>query len=895
MNTTSKSPAKPADLSQLDALTGGAFTAPTSGERATRLREWLATEPGYDAVADVLRELSHRDKGAAKPVKEKLDELKRAKAQEAIAEEWAAKAQALLAQPRLNLADAMAWQRDAAKAGAPLSKEPLSGLKQALAERMKALEDLQHRVQVEREAAVLLAQRIEVLSTKPWREAQTSLDGLRADVAQWQQQADQLATESAWDSLDPKYPAQLDASRAQLALVWDAFDAALALAVAAADDAQAPLPAVPVWADELRVARGEPLAPAPVVDAAALTAHKEQAAKVVGAALDVLLKEVADGHTKAIPKAAAELRNSLKEHARYIESELDAKVHAALAQAGELEGWQRWRADQLREELVAKAVALTEAPEGQQMGGRKMKDALRTLREQWKATDQGGVPNHALWKKFDEACNNAYKVVEAWLGKIKEQNETHKAQRRVLMDEVKAWTLANADNTEWKTQLRELHAFAERWRQCGHLSEKAFAELQPQWKAVMNEAHARLEVAQAESLARRQALIAEAEALGAAPMLRIDAVKALQQRWQQEAHGVPLERKQEQKLWEAFRKPIDQAFERKTAEREKTASAVSEHDKRVLDAAKAVQAANASGDAQQIRAAVQALQDAVRGQAQAQAAEAASQAADAAAASAPVADAPADTSAPAEAAAADDHTEPTTEAVAPATAAPAAPAPAAPKKLVAMRGDDRPGMKKDEPVVAGRFGAKPGERRDGRDTRDARGPRDDRDGRGRFGDRPGFEPRGPRLGDAAFRAQRDALEQAEHALKKLAAQAHGEVLTQLLAAWEKRDAALLPTAQALGGKGANSGRSLWAQAVAKAPQAAADATSLLRLEMAAEVPTPAEQQAERRMLQLQLLQRRRDPAPAETWAQDVAQVLGQPYDAAAARRLQGVLKVLLRR
>lgn len=879
MNTTSKSPAKPADLSQLDALTGGAFTAPTSGERATRLREWLATEPSYDAVADVLRELSHRDKGAAKPVKEKLDELKRAKAQEAIAEEWAAKAQALLAQPRLNLADAMAWQRDAAKVGAPLSKEPLSGLKQALAERMKALEDLQHRVQVEREAAVLLAQRIEVLSTKPWREAQTSLDGLRADVAQWQQQADQLATESAWDSLDPKYPAQLDASRAQLALVWDAFDAALALAVAAADDAQAPLPAVPVWADELRVARGEPLAPAPVVDAAALTAHKEQAAKVVGAALDVLLKEVADGHTKAIPKAAAELRNSLKEHARYIESELDAKVHAALAQAGELEGWQRWRADQLREELVAKAVALTEAPEGQQMGGRKMKDALRTLREQWKATDQGGVPNHALWKKFDEACNNAYKVVEAWLGKIKEQNETHKAQRRVLMDEVKAWTLANADNTEWKTQLRELHAFAERWRQCGHLSEKAFAELQPQWKAVMNEAHARLEVAQAESLARRQALIAEAEALGAAPTLRIDAVKALQQRWQQEAHGVPLERKQEQKLWEAFRKPIDQAFERKTAEREKTASAVSEHDKRVLDAAKAVQAANASGDVQQIRAAVQALQDAVRGQAQAQAAaaEAASQAADA--------------TVPAEAAAADVQAEPGTEAAVPSTAAPAAPAPAAPKKLVAMRGDDRPGMKKDEPVVAGRFGAKPGERRDGRDSR---GPRDDREGRGRFGDRPGFEPRGPRLGDAAFRAQRDALEQAEHALKKLAAQAHGEVLTQLLAAWEKRDAALLPTAQALGGKGANSGRSLWAQAIAKAPQAA-DATSLLRLEMAAEVPTPAEQQAERRMLQLQLLQRRKDPAPAETWAQDVAQVLGQTYDAAAARRLQGVLKVLLRR
>jgi ATP-dependent RNA helicase SUPV3L1/SUV3 len=37
------------------------------------------------------------------------------------------KAEALLGAARLNLADAMAWQRDAAKAGAPLSREPLAG------------------------------------------------------------------------------------------------------------------------------------------------------------------------------------------------------------------------------------------------------------------------------------------------------------------------------------------------------------------------------------------------------------------------------------------------------------------------------------------------------------------------------------------------------------------------------------------------------------------------------------------------------------------------------------------------------------------------------------------------------------------------------------------------
>jgi hypothetical protein len=49
-------------------------------------------------------------------------------------------AQDLLAAAPLNVAEAVAWQRDAAKAGAPLSREPLAGLKQQLAERVKTAE-----------------------------------------------------------------------------------------------------------------------------------------------------------------------------------------------------------------------------------------------------------------------------------------------------------------------------------------------------------------------------------------------------------------------------------------------------------------------------------------------------------------------------------------------------------------------------------------------------------------------------------------------------------------------------------------------------------------------------------------------------------------------------------
>ncbi|MCY7319921.1 MAG: DUF349 domain-containing protein, partial [Ramlibacter sp.] len=135
---------------------------------------------------------------------------------------------------------------------------------------------------------------------------------------------------------------------------------------------------------------------------------------------------------------------------------------------------------------------------------------------------------------------------------------------------------------------------------------------------------------------------------------------------------------------------------------------------------------------------------------------------------------------------------------------------------------------------------------------------------------------------------------AQRALKKLAAQAHGEALTQLMTAWEQRSGEQLPSLQDLGKSVSAPVRSGWVQAVSKTP--AGDASeALMRLEIAAESPTPAEHLNARRLLQLQLLTRRNDPAPDQTWGQDTAKVLATGYDAAVARRLQNVLKALFRR
>ena len=95
----------------------------------------------------------------------------------------------------------------------------------------------------------------------------------------------------------------------------------------------------------------------------------------------------------------------------------------------------------------------------------------------------------------------------------------------------------------------------------------------------------------------------------------------------------------------------------------------------------------------------------------------------------------------------------------------------------------------------------------------------------------------PTFGDTAFRAQRDAMEHAQQTLKKAGCAGPWRALTHLLTAWEKRDATQLPSAPGFG----------WtcvcvrpchlgAGAVCCSKGDAAEA--LLRLEIAAEVPTP---------------------------------------------------------
>ncbi len=482
--------------------------------------------------------------------------------------------------------------------------------------------------------------------------------------------------------------------------------------------------------------------------------------------------------------------------------------------------------------------------------------------------------HHGLWRKFDQACNRAYPFVKQWVDGVREQNQSHQAQREALIAQVQAWTQALPEQPDWKQVQRDLQQFNDQWRHGGHLSEKAFQQIQPAWKAAIKAAEAPWHAAVKANIAQRKALIEQAKALGAQSPLPVAEIKALQQTWQTVSQQMPIERRLSQKLWESFRQPLDEAFARspkpaRGAPRSGSAAPsapLNAHEQQVMAAIQALDDAIAARDAARIQAAREALQVALHPPA----------------ASASAIPATPPTEAPA---VAEGEASPEGAAESADTAEAPKPAAAPAKPLIAVRGDDRHKAVRAEVPGAGPRGqgARPGKPM-GRGQRDG----------GREGGRDDRAPRGPRLSDTVFHAQRQIQEKADKALRQLSAQAHGEHLHELMQAWKGRDPQAVPPAKQLGKSLTASQWQAWQAAVAAAPQAA-PVTQWVRLDMAAGLPTPAQEQDARRAYQLQLLTQRQAPSPEQTWAEDVAKLLASEHTEAGERRLQDALKVLLGR
>ncbi|MBP1203628.1 hypothetical protein JOD97_001642 [Duganella sp. 1411] len=307
--------------------------------------------------------------------------------------------------------------------------------------------------------------------------------------------------------------------------------------------------------------------------------------------------------------AAAEHDKWLKEHKTRLTPAQTDRLNHVRAELKRLGDWARWGGNVSREELVK---AVEELPAlGLPMS--ELAKKVGSMRERWKALDT--VSGHApksLWERFDTACTTAYAPAAAHFKQLAEERHANAAKAQALIDETHAMAAAAAsDNADLKNVAAAGQRLRQVWGRLGTIDRKEKRKLDQAFDKALAQMLAPLSEQRKIETAKREQLIAEAEQLQPSDRHTLDKLRGLQERWQEQAKALPLERKVEQALWQRFRAACDAIF----AKRKETAHAADHERKAHLHAREAIckelETATFSGDDKaQLAAIAKALRDA---------------------------------------------------------------------------------------------------------------------------------------------------------------------------------------------------------------------------------------------------------------------------------------------
>ena len=278
------------------------------------------------------------------------------------------------------------------------------------------------------------------------------------------------------------------------------------------------------------------------------------------AALQEGLLHVASEHDKT-------LRDS--KHGRLTPAQSDRLAHVR-AQFKQLADWARWGGNVSREELVKAGEELP----AQQLPMAELAKKVGSLRERWKSLDTlSGPAPKSLWERFDAACSVAYAPAAQHFKQLAEERHGNAAKAQELIAETAA--LAAEESTDWKHVASASQRLRQAWTRLGTIDRKEKKRLDAEFGAALDALSKPLDTQRQIETARREQLIVEVGLLKPSERNTVDMLKALQDKWQELAKALPLERRAEQALWQRFRAACDDIF----AKRKETAHAA-DHERR---------------------------------------------------------------------------------------------------------------------------------------------------------------------------------------------------------------------------------------------------------------------------------------------------------------------------
>jgi len=262
--------------------------------------------------------------------------------------------------------------------------------------------------------------------------------------------------------------------------------------------------------------------------------------------------------------SAAELDKTLKESRekgmRLTPAQSDRLAHLR-AELKRLSDWARWGGNVSREELIRTVEALPT----QNLAMSELAKKVGSMRERWKALDSlSGAAPKSLWERFDAACTTAYAPAAAHFRHLADERHANAARGQALVDEANAEIARlRAGEVEWKHVAGTVQRLRLAWSHLGAIDRKEKKRLDAQFTDALNILQGPLEEQRKAEMSSREEIIEQAAAIDPHDRHALDTMRALQQRWQEHARALPLERKSEQALWQRFRAVCDEVFQRR--------------------------------------------------------------------------------------------------------------------------------------------------------------------------------------------------------------------------------------------------------------------------------------------------------------------------------------------
>jgi len=262
--------------------------------------------------------------------------------------------------------------------------------------------------------------------------------------------------------------------------------------------------------------------------------------------------------------AAADHDKTLKEARekgmRLTAAQSDRLAHLR-AELKRLSDWARWGGNVSREELIKTVEALPT----QNLAMSELAKKVGSMRDRWKALDSlSGAAPKSLWERFDAACTAAYAPAAAHFRHLADERHANAARGQAIVEEAQAEIARLQDGSvEWKHVAGTVQRLRLAWSHLGAIDRKEKKRLDALFAEALNILQGPLEEQRKAEMAEREAIIEEAAAIDPHDRHAIDAMRALQQRWQDHARALPLERKSEQALWQRFRAVCDDVFQRR--------------------------------------------------------------------------------------------------------------------------------------------------------------------------------------------------------------------------------------------------------------------------------------------------------------------------------------------